>query len=514
MPTYDDYSLQEQTETGDHSTLETDQGEVSTASSAADADTPRAPSQPSLSADRTASDESFMPGQAAISSTPTTVSRHRNVQSHTSHETQNYDATPTWSDTIESPLLRLDREVSSLAQNDVQQPSAAPETRSTHEKSLPASTTDHSSATPRPQFVSGSSRSTYSSATTRPITPKYNVEELLADESFGMSPPVMIDMPKVPKLGKTPKKEAAERVMNKLLDIERRGLLSPKSLGKQRTYDSATDASMSSAPTPPSISKYARHQYPAAPNMSSSITDASLDSLMRRVGLESFSAHNEVPSTTSIRSTSQLTESSKSQMPSTSSALPGRSSTLPSLSSTRPLALPQSLPAPSPLVEAVRTPEPQIMLNPYRLEDDQLDHPQEDYVDPDSSSDSIEFEHNDTAHPSAAFLLASERASYDDDDDSSFASSGGDISVDAGDEVHPPVHPFARPMEGDAFDDDSFDDDEPPEEETLFGVPPAQRMRSAPSAQNLRMLGEGMLHDTLGLGRVEESPTPWPPPGR
>ena len=150
------------------------------------------------------------------------------------------------------------------------------------------------------------------------------------------------------------------------------------------------------------------------------------------------------------------------------------------------------------------------MIDPYHLQDEEFDAPQEDYVDPDSSSDSIEYEHNDTAHPSAAFLLASERASYDDDDDS-FASSGGDLSVDAEDGDHPPIHPFARPMEGDSFDDDSFDNH--PEEETLFGVPPAQRMRAAP--QNLRMLGEDMFQDTMGAtGRIDESPTPWPPGGK
>lgn len=66
----------------------------------------------------------------------------------------------------------------------------------------------------------------------------------------------------------------------------------------------------------------------------------------------------------------------------------------------------------------------------------------------------------------------------------------------------------------DDFDDDSFDDVGygEGEEETVFGVPPAQRLQQP----QLRMLGEDLLQDTIGIGaqmqiagRVEESPTPW-----
>lgn len=91
------------------------------------------------------------------------------------------------------------------------------------------------------------------------------------------------------------------------------------------------------------------------------------------------------------------------------------------------------------------------------------------------------------------------------------------------------VHPFAglSSSEEDAFDDDSFDNDQyqgqGPEEETVFGVPPAQRQATAasrgPGGQRSKLLGEDLLQDTIGIGsamavagRVEESPTPYPGP--
>jgi len=89
-----------------------------------------------------------------------------------------------------------------------------------------------------------------------------------------------------------------------------------------------------------------------------------------------------------------------------------------------------------------------------------------------------------------------------------------------------PVHPFARGVEGAELEvDDSFDDDSMLvggggfQEETLFGVPPAERLR----AEQLRVAGQGQFHlpgqelleDTIGIGaqfartgRVEETPTP------
>ncbi|KAJ3504796.1 hypothetical protein NLJ89_g7752 [Agrocybe chaxingu] len=130
---------------------------------------------------------------------------------------------------------------------------------------------------------------------------------------------------------------------------------------------------------------------------------------------------------------------------------------------------------------------------------------------------------NNTAHPSAAFLMASQRAMYDDD---SFGSSNHSSDSLVDEVVDPgivPVHPFAagESVEDDGFEDDLSDDGPVVrgafQEETVFGAPPAQRGQAAGQSdgQGLRMLGEDLLQDTIGIGaqiaasgRVEESPTP------
>jgi DASH complex subunit ASK1 len=116
------------------------------------------------------------------------------------------------------------------------------------------------------------------------------------------------------------------------------------------------------------------------------------------------------------------------------------------------------------------------------------------------------------------------------DPDDSFGSSNSNHSSDSigggfGDEGGA-VHPFARAVEddGDGFDDsfDSVDGDGDGDgdgigvqEETVFGIPPAQRKHGRGPGE-LRLLGEDLLQDTIGIGsqlakagRIEESPTPY-----
>jgi DASH complex subunit ASK1 len=145
-----------------------------------------------------------------------------------------------------------------------------------------------------------------------------------------------------------------------------------------------------------------------------------------------------------------------------------------------------------------------------------------------SGEDSV---HN-TAHPSAAFLLASRQRGmhdYDDDedeDDELDHDDDFDDSLDAAGDAGvgvAPVHPFARvgaSVYGE-YEDDSFDSLEGGEgeeipEETVFGLRPAERNEAARLQPQLRMYGEELLQDTMGIGtrlaragRIEESPTPW-----
>jgi len=150
-----------------------------------------------------------------------------------------------------------------------------------------------------------------------------------------------------------------------------------------------------------------------------------------------------------------------------------------------------------------------------------------------SGEDSV---HN-TAHPSAAFLLASRqrglhdrggRDDFDEADDGDDFDDSLDTDIDAdATAALAPVHPFARARATAAHDDageydDSFDsfsfdgsggDEGERPEETVFGVRPAVREAAQP---RLRMLGDELLQDTIGYGDrrgraglVEESPTPW-----
>lgn len=138
-----------------------------------------------------------------------------------------------------------------------------------------------------------------------------------------------------------------------------------------------------------------------------------------------------------------------------------------------------------------------------------------DDLDSDDSLDDF----NATAHPSAAFLMATQgmRASDEDSFGSSNQSSDSLNDEEAHLEGAVPVHPFAGGIEDTGDDDsDSFDEYQPGEgaqTETLFGVAPGQqRTAERRGRQPLRMLGQEMLDDMTAtgayVGGVEESPTP------
>jgi DASH complex subunit ASK1 len=147
-------------------------------------------------------------------------------------------------------------------------------------------------------------------------------------------------------------------------------------------------------------------------------------------------------------------------------------------------------------------------------------------ADADVDSDSLDdIEINNTANPSAAFMMASAQSSQDDSFGSSSSHSGDSLTGE--DNMLASVNPWARLVvdnEYDSFDEDMYEHREKPDEETLFGVPPQQRI-CADQAQRLdghgqvrlRMLGEDLLQDTIGVGTqitmrgsIEESPTPAP----
>ena len=115
----------------------------------------------------------------------------------------------------------------------------------------------------------------------------------------------------------------------------------------------------------------------------------------------------------------------------------------------------------------------------------------------DDSLDSPDYEDQNTGTAPADFLFANQ-------DDHSFDSSMGDD--------YEPTDGTARPFivgpgdGGDGFDDDSFDDgqfDGQGEEQTVSGVPPAQRLAQqqaqVQAQRGLRMLGDTCYRTQLGL---------------
>ncbi|KAG2099836.1 uncharacterized protein F5147DRAFT_711190 [Suillus discolor] len=274
-------------------------------------------------------------------------------------------------------------------------------------------------------------------------------------------------------LGRTPKKEAAERIRRDLLGDVQSDHSSVRSSAtvdrfggfKKFGYSipEGTEDTMSTIPTPPSITRYTRHTYLAEHD--SNDASSSYARIMCKTGLS-------IPESTST---------SKSH----------------SVGSHQSLETARLAPTSQP--QALHTPDPYPDL--FHFQQEELS----------------------TLQPSTAFLMASAR---NQDADDSFGSSNSNHSIDSigegfGDEGGA-VHPFARAVEddGDGFDDsfDSVDGDVgglEVQEETVFGIPPAQRKHGRGLAE-LRLLGEDLLQDTIGIGsqlakagRIEESPTPY-----
>jgi len=326
--------------------------------------------------------------------------------------------------------------------------------------------------------------------------PATSSQESDDDDSFdglppGMSPPVMMSPARPPrslaelgllKLGQTSTKEASARITRDLVkDIQYRS----GNTIRDGYLHSRVESTLSTMPTPPSLSRY--HRY-GSDTSDSIAMDSSLESMMRRVGLN-------VPSTAGTASTPGLRLRSHAS-----------------------------------LKAAEQPPENPYSTHPHHPgADDEPITPVHAHgqLDMDSDSDSLD-DMNSTAHPAAPFMLATSGHGRDDSDDSFGSSnhSGDSLADDAANSGLAPVHPFGGSVENDGFDDsydDSFDGlvGEVPEE-TLFGVPPSQRMLSQQRVQSrgdsgdgLRLLGEDLLQDTIGIGAqialnggVEETPTP------
>jgi len=537
------------------------------------------------------SETSFFP-QGAFASTPATARHAAAANSFASHASED----PSWSASMESPLVRLNREISNFSK--VSGPSLLLSTSATHKTAasqvddtsdltfqedrsiIPRSAKGKGKETPNPllknvlrhNLYNASDNSSFDNSTISRISPmkqgkqktptvdkslnpylrpndtpgewsgvvdlrdpsvltpqRYRSGESKSasknnpttpyqdddDDSFeglppGMSPPVLMSPARPPrssaelgllKLGQTPAKDASARIQRDLLrDLQQ------KSGGETRRLFSFTqnkyDSTVSTVTTPPSLSRYRRdNDYNST---ESSITkDTSLEDMIRQIRVD---IRPNVGTTPGMRSTPGLNIRPKlrSRDPGTSSPMARQEHQYqhhPQIGQTQPL---------------FDTPELATPGYEHQMHDR---HHLQDDLDSDDSLDSLD-EFNNTAHPSAAFLMASERAGQYDDSFGSSNHSSDSLTDDEVGEGIAPVHPFAGAVNDDGFDDDdSFDGYDNNrgdyQEETVFGVPPMQGGSRLNDGRNLRMLGGDLLQDTESIsthiaaaGRVEESPTP------
>ncbi|KAJ7736908.1 DASH complex subunit Ask1-domain-containing protein [Mycena metata] len=480
-------------------------------------------------------ENSFMPGQAAFASTPATA--------RVGHTMSTDD--PSWSASLESPLARLHREVTNFSLEDNSVDSKLPSLRfndpSVADDAVPRPRVDKGkgkdSAEPllrnvlRNTLYSTSDVSFSSLSPTKgklktpvpnalnpylppdtapanwsglvdlrhtplstPLRKKHGRHDESDDDSFdglpaGMSPPVLMSPAKPPRSsaelqllrGKTPAKVAASRIKNDLVrDVQRQN--SAKARKVHGYALSGGESSMSTVSSPPSLSRYNRH------DTDESAVDESLESVMQRVALNP-------PTWTPTASTPGLRLRPK--------ASAFRADPIPAPTY---LAPPEQY-QPHPAADDIEFSPP---VTPHHYDDG-------GDGGFDSDSDSLDNEVNNTAHPSAAFLMATQAASGSsgsfDEDDSQDSLEQADVG--ALDEGVVDVHPFARSgyatayTGDDSFDDETFDAGVP--EETVFGRAPAQRAQARLSEQGeLLMYGddEASGPDTIQYGMAASSPTP------
>ncbi|KAF8891174.1 DASH complex subunit Ask1-domain-containing protein [Mucidula mucida] len=299
----------------------------------------------------------------------------------------------------------------------------------------------------------------------KPATPVYDDDD---DDSFalppGMSPPRLITlaMPKSARkpevrLGRTPTREAAIRITKDLVQG-----FQPQSMNRY------AESSMSTVSSPPSMRRYDRGGTDTSSNV---VGESSMESLMERVGLATTPALRLKPKGTG-------------RTPAFSPPPRGNLFSEDGFSTDT---------YGEPVLTA-RTP----MLGQGGMDDDDDDDDDDAWGDNGLGNSS---------HPDDVLNLL---LSSGGDDDSSFGSSNNSFGNESGEIADVFEDNFPDTMDDDSFGDDG---DEEVATETLFGVPPAERMLREQDRNNLVLHGGQMFGDTgltEQLDNVAESPTPWP----
>jgi hypothetical protein len=158
------------------------------------------PSSTTFNLNHTPSESSFLPAQAAVSSTPAARAQAASATNNSAFFTsQTSGADPSWSVLVESPLVRLDRELREFTRAD-------PEPTST------TITTDVLSTPTRTPHVS-------TRVEPREPTTRHEIEDYEDETTIpaNMSPPVMVPFARLQTLGRSPAKSAATNIRHALL---------------------------------------------------------------------------------------------------------------------------------------------------------------------------------------------------------------------------------------------------------------------------------------------------------
>lgn len=514
IPTYDDYSTVNE-QPSEH-TEHTEQEVVAEASAHHYEDQQVDDSYQS----RASTENSFMPGQAAFSSTPATTSRIAPLNSFAS---QTMDATRTHSGTMEASLARLDREIQSLSIEDESRAEGSTITNlftSPDQSSRSFRGKGKGKEQSQPLLRNLLKQNLYSGNDSSSIDPSFHTSPLKPRGKLKTPIPKNYN-PYLPP-------NADPRDWSGVVDLRDPTLSTPhrssrygqpSSRGNPTTSPDDTDDDSWEGGLPPGMSPPVLMS-PARPPRSyaelgllklgqtptkeaaNRITRDLVSDIQNKGGLNrppfsygnsgvesSLSTVPSPPSLSRYRNKGYDSDPSYSSMDSRGSMTATAPSDPPAVST----PYSRNEPAHSLASEALITPEsynqrrytPTPYLDRYSFSDDKI---------------------HSAENPSAAFLMASKRRTADDSLDSLDDEAGFDVV---------PIRPFARMQKG--YDDGAWSDDEsfsgPSEQnevsETLFGVRPNQ---PGGNADGLRLHGLKYDDATSLLARaaqtVDNSPTP------
>ncbi|KAF9254538.1 hypothetical protein L218DRAFT_1009566 [Marasmius fiardii PR-910] len=492
------------------------------------------------------SESSFMPSQAAFSSTPAT---NRVVSANQSFGTDRSDD-PSWSSSVESPIVRLNRELQNFSQKDLKEVELGEESHSAFRHD-PPSTVRKGKGKEQPEPL-------LRSILRHTVLPAGNASSSHTPH-LPVSPlrPKKLKTPVAKELNPYLAPNSKPKDWSGVVDLRDPSTMTPKQPGYKRTKTAS--ASSRRSPVKPMIDDESdddfdddglpagmsppRFMSPARPKHSMEAGILKLGQTPRREAIARITQDtiSDVQSVASGRSYAFPsgarnanphryggggTESSMSTVPTPPSLSRYASDTSSSVDTGLEGMMQRVGLKGASWVSHDLGPVPSS--SSYRVQEEDTglfyehqDHDRQQCITPSQHqiADDDSF-FDDTAHPPAVFSMASQNQRPLEGDNSFDDQSDDSIDQDMDAQGIPPVHPFARAISidnlDDSFDDDSYEADMRGAEiptETLFGVTPGEREQQHQLRMHGGDLNFGLLdEDTSGLteqiGAIQDTPTP------